>query len=234
MKINRKEAEMVDGTWFKYFHKVLDPVFSNKTYLIYEQLLEDLYGNFFDRNLDSDKGKLLSLGAGFGLTEIPLARKGYRIIGIDNDTQVLKLLEENAKNYSNGNLEAKFGDLYNDFHKEYFDKNIQACISFGVLEHFTKKDLDALIKKQFLISPLIICMMPVKTPNTLKAFKAEKQPFGHIDENGIYRNFWSKEYWEKEIFYGHKIINRCDPKNTLRENGKKVGEVDMVTYAIKK
>ena len=223
-----KESEKVKGGWFNYFKKRSEPVFDDEVCAKADQQLVKLYGDFFDRNLTPEKGKLLSLGAGYGWVEIPLARKGYEIIGIDNDQKVLELLVENTKKYAPGMIEAHFGDLYNDFHKEFLDKDIQACVSFGVLEHFKREDLDTLILKQFNISPLMICMMPIDTPATLKAFKAEQKPEGHIDDYGIFRNFWPVEFWEKEVLGKYCIIDKCFPTNHVSW-----GQVDMVTFAVR-
>jgi SAM-dependent methyltransferase len=224
-----KESEKVDGGWFNYFKKRSEPIFNDEICAKAEQQLVKLYGDFFDRNLVPEKGKLLSLGAGYGHVEIPLARKGYDIIGIDNDKNVLELLVENTKKYASGKIEARFGDLYDDFQKDFIDKNIQACISFGVLEHFKREDLDLLVEKQFQISPLMICMMPINTPPTLKAFKAESKPEGNVDKFGIYRNFWPAEFWEHEVLGKYNVIDKCFPTNYVSW-----GQVDMVTFAVRK
>lgn len=220
---------MVDGGWFNYFHKVVTPLFDDEACVRYEKLLDSMYGDFFERNLSREKGKLLALGAGFGMTEIPLARRGYKVIGIDNDQKVLELLVENAKNYARGNLEPSFGDLYSDFHKDYINKDIQACISFGVLEHFKVEDLEEIVKKQFLISPLMICMMPIATPPTLKTFKAEEKPEANIDQFGIYRNFWPVEFWEHSILKKYDVVDRH-----FSTNHSSIGQIDMVTFAVRK
>ena len=225
---SKREAEMVNGTWFKYFNKIVDPIFTDKTCAEYENLLDKMYGDFFERNLSYNNGSLLSLGAGFGLTEIPLARKGFKVIGIDNDPKVLELLKENSKNYGKDNVTIVFDDLYEDFHKRYIDKGIQACVSFGVLEHFKREDLDDLIEKQFEISPLLLSMVPINTPETLKTFKAIDKPINNIDENGIYRNFWSSDFWKNDIFKEYKIIDNC-----FSTNPAKMGQIDMVTYLVK-
>jgi cyclopropane fatty-acyl-phospholipid synthase-like methyltransferase len=225
----KKEAEMVDGTWFDYFKQFSSPVFDDEVFRNKKKSLETLYGDFFDRNLSPEKGKLLSLGVGYGGTEIPLAQKGYHIIGIDSDSKVLELLVENTRKYAPGKIEAHYGDLYGDFQKDYIGKSIQACISFGVLEHFKREDLDTLIQKQFQISPLMICMMPINTPATLKAFKAEAKPEAHVDGHGIYRNFWPAEFWENEVLGAYNIVDKCFPTNHVSW-----GQVDQVTFAVRK
>jgi len=154
---------------------------------------------------------LLSLGVGYGSTEIPLARRGFKIIGIDNDKDALQLATENAQSHGNGNLELEFGDLYDDFHLKYVGHGIQACVSFGVLEHFSRADLDELIKKQFEISQKMLFMVPVRTDRTLAAFDAVDQPEGNVDKEGIYRNFWTPEYWKTDILKGYHIVGEINP-----------------------
>jgi len=229
MNTKRREAEMVNGSWFKYFHKTGEPIFNDGLCRKYEELLDKMYGNFFDRNLDPEKGPLLSLGVGYGQTEIPLARKGFRIIGIDNDRGVLSLLEENAKNYGFGRVEARFGNLYSDFHKDYIKKGIQACVSFGVLEHFNREDLDKINKKTIKISDKLLFMVPINTPETLRTFKAVNNPIANVDKNGIYRNFWSANFWKNEIFRGYTILDKCFSTHHSR-----IGRIDMVSYMVKK
>ena len=96
------------------------------------------------------------------------------------------------------------------------------------MEHFTRQDLEELIKKQFMISPLIIAMVPIATPETLKSFKAQENPEGHIDENGIYRNFWTSKFWEEEIFKDYQILEK-----RFSTNHASFGQVDMVTFVVR-
>ncbi len=227
-EMSKKEAEMVEGTWFRYFKKVVDPVFTDETCKQYEDLLTQMYGDFFERNLSPKRGPLLSLGAGFGLTEIPLARGGFDVIGIDNDLEVLELLKRNSQAYGEGRIVGEYGNLYSNFHKAYVGGGIQACISFGVLEHFTREDLDDLIRKQFEISPLLLAMIPINTPESLRAFGAVSHPVGHVDQNGIYRNFWSANHWENDVFGRYDFIDRH-----LSTNHAKIGQVDMATYLVR-
>jgi len=229
MAVDKREAEQVNGTWYQHFQRCSDTLFTDKNLAGKEGKVRVTYGDFFERNLTTGAGRLLSLGIGYGSTEIPLARRGFRIIGIDNDRDVLKLAEQNARNYSNGNLRVAFGDLYGDFHLAYVEEGIQACIGFGVLEHFTREHLDELVRKQMEISPKIVFMVPVRTPRTLKAFGAEEQSEGHIDGEGIYRNFWTPEYWKHDVMAGHTIVDEIHP---VALKGKKKMEFDSLVCVV--
>jgi len=221
---------MVTGSWFDYFKKITKPLFDEDGLKRREERFRSMYGDFFENHLFPEKGKLLSLGAGFGATEVCLARRGYHVIGVDNDRKVLELLEENAKKYGEGRLEARFGDLLGDFHNGFLGETIQACVSFGLLEHFLMPDLLEIIRKQFMVSPFMICMVPINTPATLETFKVEGNPEGNVDENGIYRNFWEPEFWEQEIFKEHNVVD----KRLCSGASGTIGRIDMVVFAIRK
>ena len=211
-----------------FFHSLSDPLFTDEACQQADRRYEDLHGSFLDNYLSSEAGSLLALGAGYGLIEIPIARRGYKLICVDNDKGVLEILEKNAQ-YAEGNLTVAYGDLNSDFHLDYQEKAIQACISFGLLEHFPSDDLQVIIEKQFSISPLLICDIPVNTPPTLKTFNAENKPVGHIDDYGIYRNFWTPEYWKSEIFGAYTII-ADRPHTEYRQDG----QIDVLTLVVKK
>lgn len=193
-----------------------------------ELYVKDTWGDLFKKYLSVEKGSLISLGAGYGRIEIPLARMGFQIIGVDNDPDVLNVLSKNAGKYAERRLTPIYGNLYDGFYTQFIGKNIQACISFGVMEHFTIPDLKELIKKQFLIAPLLICFVPTNTKKTLETFNAQKKPEGNVDEYGIYRNFWTSMFWEKEIFSNYNVIDTQD--YAVQENR---GFIEGITLVVK-
>ncbi|MEO1134873.1 MAG: class I SAM-dependent methyltransferase [Cyanobacteria bacterium J06639_1] len=214
---------MADGAWFQFFQTLGDPVFNDKRFAVAERRYEALHEGFIERHLDPNGDPILALGAGYGLIEIPLARRGYSVIAIDNDEGVLEVLSQNAK-YAEGNLTVAYGDLSADFEADYRDRPIQACISFGLLEHFPLDKLRDLIRKQFAIAPLLICDIPVRSPETLKTFQAESQPEGHVDEFGIYRNFWTPDYWQQVVFEGYEAIATRQHSEPRQD-----GRIDAIT-----
>ncbi len=218
---------MDNGSWYKFFHKLSNPVFTNEACQAADRRYKELHNDFLERYISPGDGPLLALGVGFGLVEIPIARRGYQIIGLDNDRGVLEILQKNAK-YAKENLTVAYGDLNSDFHLDYQGKGIQACISFGLLEHFSLEYLQVLIEKQFSISPLLICDIPVRTPATLKTFNAESKPEGHVDDCGIYRNFWTPEYWQSNIFGAYNIV-ADRPHTEYRQDG----QIDVLTLVVK-
>ncbi len=219
---------MENGSWYRFFHNIGNPVLTDKSYQEADRRYEELHGAFLDRYLSPEEGPLLALGVGYGLTEIPIARRGYRVIGLDSDKGVLEILRKNAK-YAKGNLAVAFGELSSDFHLDYQEKGIQACISFGLLEHFSISYLHLLIEKQFSISPLLICDIPVRTSETLKTFHAESNPEGHVDDCGIYRNFWTPEFWKSVVFGAYTVVEDR-PHIEYRQDGR----IDVLTLVVKK
>ena len=217
---------MNNGSWYKFFHSLSNPVFTDEACQQAEQRYEELHDGFLDNYLSPQAGPLLALGAGYGLVEIPLARRGYQVICLDNDKGVLEILRKNAK-YAQGNLTVAYGDLNSDFDLTYQGQGIQGCISFGLLEHFAFDYLPVLIKKQFAISPLLICDIPIRTPETLKTFHAENTPEGHLDNYGIYRNFWTPEYWKSNIFGEYTIV-----ADRLHTEYRQDGQIDVLTLVV--
>ena len=216
-----------NGSWYKFFHSLSNPVFTDEACQAADRRYEELHDGFLDQYLSPEKGPLLALGAGYGLVEIPIARRGYQVICLDNDKGVLGILQENAK-YAKGNLTVAYGDLNSDFDLDYQGSGILACISFGLLEHFSLDDLQVLIEKQFSISPLLICDIPIRTSATLKTFSAESNPEGHVDDYGIYRNFWTPEYWQSQIFGAYNIV-ADRPHTEYRQDG----QIDVLTLVVR-
>ena len=138
---------MDNGSWYKFFHSLSNPVFTDEACQAADRRYEELHDGFLDQYLSPEEGPLLALGAGYGLVEIPIARRGYQVICLDNDQGVLEILRDNAK-YAQGNLTVAYGDLNSDFHLDYQGKGIQACISFGLLEHFSLDDLQVIIENR--------------------------------------------------------------------------------------
>ena len=72
------------ANWYKLFKDHTNMIFNDKICNDYEILFDKMYGDFIGMYLTTDR-PLLSIGAGFGCSEIPLARKGYKIYCIEND-----------------------------------------------------------------------------------------------------------------------------------------------------
>lgn len=219
---------MDNGSWYKFFHSLSNPVFTDEACQQADRRYEELHDGFLDRYLSPERGPLLALGAGYGLVEIPIARRGYQVICLDNDRGVLEILGKNAK-YAQRNLTVAYGDLNSDFHLDYQGRGVQACVSFGLLEHFPLEYLSVLIEKQFSISSLLVCDIPIRTAETLKTFHAENNPEGHIDNYGIYRNFWTPEYWKSTIFGAYTIV-ADRPHTEYRQDG----QIDVLTLVVRR
>ncbi len=90
-------------------------------------------------------GKILDAGCGFGKWVLYLTRRGYNIIGLDNNELVIKRL----KNYDNS-LQVEFGDIQK---LRYPDDHFDAYISMGVVEHFEEGPLSVLKEAYRVLKP---------------------------------------------------------------------------------
>ncbi len=227
-----RECEIVKGgDWYDYFWKNMNPAFGvfpeewREWNEIFDAMYED--GEFFERYLPKEGKTFLGLGVGFGGIELVLASRGWRGLGIDNNENALLLASQNARILAPNNLMVCYADIYDKNHFPGFfeGKGISACISFGVMEHFKPEDISEIIQRQFLIAPLVICMVPVSTEGTLKFFGASC--IGpHIEtKSGIYRVLQTSEWWEKEIFGCNKLL-------TLHHSKDDQAGVDMTTFVV--
>ena len=231
---DQRECGMVkDGDWYTYFWKVVNPAFGlfPEAWKKWNEVFDGMYdnGKFFEKYLPKEGKTFLGLGVGYGGIELVLASRGWRGLGIDNNRDALFLASQNASILAPNNLMVCYSDIYdeNQFPAFFEGKGISACLSFGVMEHFKPEDIPAMIQRQFLIAPLVICMVPVSTESTLKFFGASKAG-PHVEtKTGIYRVLQTSEWWKKNIFSSNKLITFQHSKNNLTG-------VDMTTFVVEK
>ncbi len=233
----KRSAERVggqEGTWAKFFNSLNLGNFTPEKYKELLKLFEDYYGSFHEEFIGGGQSQLLvELGIGSGISALPLVERGFKVIGIDNDVEALNMCKSNATNYSSSpeNLKLVQGDLYNpDWHKQFCNKGVAACVSYGVLEHFEQETLDLLVQQQLEIASLLIAVIPVNTPQSLIAFEAAGDPNGDVDSNGIFRRFLKEETWD-EIFVknGGEIVRKFNIDAERLE-----GIAHIVVYAVKR
>lgn len=228
-----KSADMVKGSWAEYFRNS-GGNWTQETYISKINDFDKFYGNFHEKVLGEPDGQtLLEIGVGVGGTALPLLNRGYKIIGVDNDSEVIAMCKKNVQlTPDSENLRLIETDLYNpNWHEQFENQSIRAVVSYGILEHFHEEALQTLMKQQLKIAPTIIAMMPINTPRSLNAFLATGEYEGDIDKNGIFRRFLTGEQWEE--FYkkcGLSIINSYQFSN--EKEGK--GKWDMIIWALEK
>lgn len=232
--MDREECGMVrNGDWYSYFWNVINPAWAvfPRAWEEANEVFDAMYdgGKFFDKHLPKDGTTFLGLGVGYGGTELILANRGWRGIGIDNNRDALFLASQNARVLAPNHLVVCHADIYkaSQFPGFFAGKGFSACISFGVMEHFKPADIPVMIQRQFQIAPLIICMVPISTEGTLKCFEAAGVGPHVQTKSGIYRVLQTPEWWEKEVFGSHKL--RDVQHSTNHRTG-----VGMTTFVVEK
>lgn len=108
----------------------------------------------------SKKGKTIDGGCGFGKWVIYLNKRGYDIIGIDNNELSIRKLKE----YDNS-LKVEKGDILN---LNYPDNFFDAYISMGVVEHFEEGPIAALNEAYRVLKPNGLIFLSTPTVNIIR------------------------------------------------------------------
>lgn len=183
-------------TWFEAFKESMNVIFTDEDFKRYlGDVKKDL--RFYKKHLGK-KARILDLGCGLGVTAVPLSTLGYEVVGIDNDREVAGAATVNARNFG-GTIQIKYGDIFDIseiFEKDSFD----ACISGGLLEHFSEPEIRKLLDKQLILAPTVIASVPLAS-----------HP-GEVWENGMQRNLWEADYWINNILDGFNIVKHKESK----------------------
>lgn len=223
-----KTAESIKGTWAKYFEELSIGYWSPETAGALIETFKKLYGGFHRENIYGEK--ILELGIGSGAIAIPLVEQGFKVVGIDNDKEALLMAESNKQFSDNPEaIQLLLADLYNKL--PFKNNSFDACVSYGLLEHFKKEVLTKLIQEQLRVAPVIVTMMPINTNDTLKTYKATGDPAGEVDDRGIFRRFLTKKEWDKYFeSIGLETINSKRFSNFKEGHG----AWDMAIWALKR
>jgi len=186
-------------SWFKYFQKEMNIIFTQEDTQKYNELVKH-YLSKFQKYLKPD-AKILETGCGLGRTAIPLSIDGYKVTGIDNDKKVIEAAKKNAEKFGK-NIKIVYGDIFN-IDKIFEKDSSDACISTGVLEHFSKAQIKKLVNKQLYIAPIVI--LEVQT-STYKDISIEYEDYKKVIKNIPYTNFWTSDYWLNNILKGYNIL----------------------------
>jgi len=113
------------------------------------------------------KGKILDAGCGFGKWVLFLTKRGYEIIGVDNN----KLAIEKLKKFDS-TIRVELGDV---LHLNYPDNFFDAYISMGVIEHFEDGPKSVLKEAYRILKPNGLIFVSTPTVNIIR--KLFIQPF---------------------------------------------------------
>jgi len=138
----------------------------------------------------SKKGKTIDGGCGFGKWVIYLNKRGYDIIGIDNNELSIRKLKE----YDNS-LKVEKGDILN---LNYPDNFFDAYISMGVVEHFEEGPIAALNEAYRVLKPNGLIFLSTPTVNIIRTvfFELDRKGRGNTKK---YYHFMEYRFSIKEL-----------------------------------
>ena len=118
--------------------------------------------------------------------------------GIDNDLKVVEVARANAEKFGK-DIQIIHGNIF-DIDKMFEPDSFDACMSGGLLEHFSETRIRELVRKQLVVAPKLIASMPIAS------YPGEKW------DDGIYRNLWDEKYWLDEILTEFKVVHHSTAK----------------------
>ena len=121
--------------------------------------------------------------------------KDSRILNIKYD----KLSENTGEDRKFGNsIKFKKLNIFN-IEKEFKKDSFDACISKGVLEHFSKDHIRDIIDKQLFLAPIVIASFPVRTKRTMRYYSVKDVNGKEVYPDKIKRNLWTEHQWKEDI-----------------------------------
>jgi len=113
--------------------------------------------------------KVLEVGAGTGVLGWPLAQAGVAVTCLDNDQEVLRMCEINAK-VLGADIKYVFGDA---FEIPFEESSFNLGYSEGLLEHYSDEDIHRLLAEQLRVAPIVVVGVPLEGCNDI-AFGNER------------------------------------------------------------
>jgi SAM-dependent methyltransferase len=108
----------------------------------------------------SKKDRIIDAGCGFAKWVIYLHRRGYKIVGIDNNKLAISKLKE-----FDSTIHVEMGDILNI---KYPDNSFDAYISMGIVEHFEEGPQAPLNEAYRLLKPGALIFVSVPTVNIIR------------------------------------------------------------------
>lgn len=146
-----------DSRWAAYFNRHLSGYSSPLEYLAEHWAYhQTLYG--YIKKYVPAGGRILEVGCGPSASGIYLAACGYRMVGIDNDSEVLDV-GRRLVSIAGVQVELEKADA---FHLEKYHGRFDCVFSMGVLEHFDPEETVQLLREQAKIAPVVFFNIPSK------------------------------------------------------------------------
>lgn len=101
--------------------------------------------------------KVLEVGAGTGILGWPLAQAGMEVTCLDNDPEVLRMCEINAR-VLGAEIKYVFGDA---FELPFEEGSFNLAYSEGLLEHYSDEEIHRLLEEQLRVAPIVVVGVPL-------------------------------------------------------------------------
>ena len=110
------------------------------------------------RRLVPADGRVLEVGCGAGILTALLSHYGYRVVGVDNDPEIVNYAREMAAYFrSNATIERASAEDLSAYHGRF-----DLAFSLGVVEHFDADVSVDLMREQARCAPLIVAAIPTR------------------------------------------------------------------------
>lgn len=173
-------------TWHDYYYSQLD--IRDFLYRIPTELSPKI------KQYAEPGSSILETGIGTAVESIYLSHLGYQVYGIDNDAIIIKrAIKLNKK------LEAKASFIQMDiFHIGFKDKSFDVVFHQGLAEHYSEKEIVAILREQLRVGKIIIFSIPSDKFSLRSPGVSPEGIFGN-------ENFWSLKRWQR-ILRDFKIL----------------------------
>jgi SAM-dependent methyltransferase len=191
---------MSDSVWYEAFCSAMNVRFTDEDFRAHLAVAEaDL--RRFAGHLKSG-ARLLDLGCGVGCVSVPLSTLGFPVVGVDNDPRVVSAARDNAERFGR-DVQIVEGDVFR-LGRLFPPDSFDACLSGGLLEHFSPDRIKTLLAQMLEVAPLAVASMPVLTTNTLRHYGLDGVD-GAVFADGIHRNLWTERDWLDRVLRGYEI-----------------------------
>ncbi|MEI6415380.1 MAG: class I SAM-dependent methyltransferase [Pseudomonadota bacterium] len=129
-------------------------------------------------------GRILECGCGLARTAMSMAHAGYQITALDHDSQILEQARINACQ-----LALSMDFLQGDFFRlgeALRDRLFDGATHQGVLEHYDRMEIHAILAQQLGVSPVVVCSVPIESVFNWQYF-----------QDSLYRNLWPESIWRE-------------------------------------